>query len=174
MAGHADAAERIAVRPSNTRTAAVAGLVVLAALGGLLGWFGYQNHQEREAQTRRDTFVQVARQAAVNLTTVDHTDIDAAMQRILDQSTGDFHDEFQQRYQPFTDAVRQMQSTSEGTVTEAGLESGTADQADVLVTVSMTTTSATVPQAEPRGWRMRISVRQTDDGAKISNVAFVP
>lgn len=159
---------------SGTRSVIAVGLVIVAASLGLAGWLGYRNYQAREAQAQRNLYVQVARQAAVNLTTISYTEVDADVQRILDSATGTFHDDFQKRSQPFVDVVKQAQSKSEGTVAEAGLESETGGQAQVLVAVSVRTSIAAAPDQDPRRWRLRISVQKTADGAKVSNVEFVP
>ncbi|MGB6208003.1 Mce protein [Mycobacterium sp.] len=162
-------------RFSDTRLSISAGLVVIAALAGVGGWLGYRVYQDREAQAQRNLYVQVARQTAVNLTTIDYTEVDADIKRILESATGNFFDDFQKRSQPFVDVVKKLQSKSEGTVSEAALLSETKDQAQVLVAVSVkTTVAAAPPEQEPRRWRMRIRVQQTGDGAKVSNVDFVP
>ncbi|MEZ0365969.1 mammalian cell entry protein [Mycobacterium sp. pUA109] len=190
MAEHADATERVAdpVRVdrqggdpaestdspvAGTRAVIAAGLVV-AMLGGLAGWLGYRAYHAHRVQAQHAMFVQLARQAAVNLTTISYTEVDADVQRILDSATGTFHDDFQQRSQPFVDVVKQTQSKSEGTVTEAALESVADDQAQVLVAVSVRTSIAAAPDQDPRRWRMRISVQQVGDSTKVSNVVFVP
>jgi len=76
--------------------------------------------------------------------------------------------------QPFVDVVRQTQSKSVGTVTEAGVESESGDQAQVLVAVSVKTSNAGAAQQQPRAWRMRISVQKAGASAKVSDVEFVP
>jgi Mce-associated membrane protein len=118
--------------------------------------------------------VQVARQTAVNLTTINYAEVDSDIKRILESATGSFYDDFQKRSQPFVDVVKQVQSKSEGTVAEAALLSEAKDQAQVLVAVAVKTTIAAAPEQEPRRWRMRISVQKTGDSAKVSNVEFVP
>ncbi len=70
--------------------------------------------------------------------------------------------------------VKQAQSKSEGTIAEAGLESSSEREAQVLVAVSVRTTNAGAPEQEPRAWRMRLLVEQVGDEAKVSNVEFVP
>jgi Mce-associated membrane protein len=149
------------------------GLIFVMALAGLVGWLGYRANQTHHGQQQRDLFLQVGRQAAVNLTTINHTEAEADVQRILDSAVGSFHDEFQQRAPAFVEVVKQSQSKSEGTVIAAGVESEAADQAQVLVAVSVKTSTAAAPQQEPRAWRMRIDVKETGDGAKVSNVRFV-
>ena len=161
-------------RFSDTRALITVSLVVVAALAGIGGWLGYRVYQDRQAQAQRNLYVQVARQAAVNLTTIDYTEVDSDIKRILESATGGFYDDFQKRSQPFVDVVKKVQSKSEGTVAEAALLSAAEDQAQVLVAVSVKTTIAAAPEQEPRRWRMRISVQKTGDGAKVSNVEFVP
>jgi Mce-associated membrane protein len=151
-----------------------AGLVAVTVLAVLVGWLGYRTYLVRHTQQQSALFLQVGRQAAVNLTTISHTRAEADVQRILDSAAGSFHDEFQERAPAFVDVVREAQSESEGTVTAAGLESESADHAQVLVAVSVRTSTPAAPDQESRAWRMRIDVQKVGDGAKVSNVRFVP
>jgi Mce-associated membrane protein len=150
-------------------------LAIIVALVGLGGWLGFRVHQDHQEQAQRNLYVQVARQTAINLTTINYTEVDADIKRVLDSATGAFHDEFQNRSQPFVEVVKKVQSKSEGTISEAGLLSYTKDQAQVLVAVAVKTSMAAAPaDQEPRRWRMRLTVDKTGDGAKVSNVEFVP
>lgn len=148
----------------------VAAIVILASLGS---WLGYRSHQDRQSDLQRRLFVAAGRQAALNLTTISYTEVDADLARILDSAVGRFRDDFQQRSQPFIEVVKKAQSKSEGTVTEAGLESQSGDQAQVLVAVSVKTSNAGALQQDPRLWRMRISVQQAGNSAEVSDVQFV-
>lgn len=159
---------------SPARWAVVLGVVALVALGALAGKLGYTIVEERRDSAAHNEFVEVARQGAINLTTIDHTTADADVQRILDGSTGTFHDDFQKRAQPFSDVVKQAESTSVGTVTSAALESREGDQAQVLVVMSVQMSSpADTAEQLPQVWRMRIGVQETGDSAKVSDVEFV-
>ncbi|OBH04581.1 MULTISPECIES: Mce protein [unclassified Mycobacterium] len=160
-------------RLTHVGSALVAGSVIVAALTALAGWFGYHAFQKHEEQARRDSFVRTARQAAVNLTTINYTEAEADVQRILDGATGAFRDDFEQRSKPFIDVVKAAQSKSEGTVTDAGLESQRGDAAQVLVAVAVKSRTAGGEEA-PREWRMRIEVRSVAGDPKVSNVVFVP
>ena len=156
------------------RLATLVGLVMVLALGGVVGWLGYQTYQLRQEQERRELFLRVGRQGAVNLTTIDWQNVNSDIQRILDSATGPFYDDFSKRSQPFIDVVKKVQSKSVGTVTEAGLESVSRNEAQVLVAVSVKTSNLGAEDQPPRAWRMRIDVQKVDDGAKVSNVLFVP
>ncbi|BBX17193.1 mammalian cell entry protein [Mycolicibacterium duvalii] len=151
----------------------IAGLVSLAAVSSVSIWLGYQNHESRLLDSERERYLEVARQGAVNLTTIDHQQADTDIQRILDAATGQFYDDFVQRSQPFVDVVKNSQSTSQGTVTEAGLESFSGEEAQAIVAVSVTTSVAGAPEQQARSWRMRLTVQKSGEDLKISNVGFV-
>ncbi|MCG7610254.1 MULTISPECIES: hypothetical protein [Mycobacterium] len=159
---------------SGLRTALVAGAATVVALTGVSGWLGFRSYETHLADRQRELFLSVGRQGALNLTTLKHTEIEADVQRILDAATGGFHDDFQKRAPAFVEVVKKAQSTSEGTITEAGLESQTPDSAQVLVAVSVKTSNAGAPEQDPRAWRMRIGVQKVGDETKVSNVEFVP
>jgi Mce-associated membrane protein len=151
------------------------GVAIIVALLGVGGWLGFRLHQDDQVRAQRNLYVQVARQTAINLTTINFTEVDADIKRVLDSSTGDFHDEFQNRSQPFVEVVKKVQSKTEGTIAEAGLISYTKDQAQVLVAISVKTSMAAAPpDQEPRRWRMRLTVDKNGDSAKVSKVEFVP
>jgi Mce-associated membrane protein len=159
---------------SHIRLATIAGLVVVLAMAGLAGWLGYNGYTSHKADEQRKLFLQVGRQGAINLTTIDWEHAEADVQRVLDSSTGTFYDDFQSRAQPFVEVVKQAQSKSVGSISEAGLESESENGAQVLVAVTVNTTNAGAPEQQPRSWRMRISVEKVGDEAKVSNVEFVP
>ncbi|OSC41117.1 Mce protein [Mycobacterium decipiens] len=159
---------------SKVRLAIVAGLVVVVALAALAGWVGFRAYNSYQADQQRKLYVQVARQGALNLTTIDWHQADADIQRILNSSTGTFYDDFQRRAQPFIEVVKHFQSKSEGTITAAALESESDDQAQVLLAVTVRTSTADAVEQRPRAWRMRITVKKLGDEAKVANVEFVP
>ena len=160
---------------SHVKLAIAVGLAVVVALAGLTGWLGYRAYQAREADQLRELLVSVGRQGAINLTTIDFQNADADVQRILDSATDAFYDDFAKRSQPFVDVVKQAKSKSVGTVNDAGLESVTATEGNVLVAVTVKTENAGAQNQPPRNWRMRLTVKKTGaDQAKVSKVEFVP
>jgi Mce-associated membrane protein len=159
---------------SHVRLATIVGLVAVLALAGLVGWLGFRTYQSHQADTQRKEFLAVGRQGALNLTTIDFEHVDADVKRILDSATGTFYDDFSQRSGPFVQVVKEVKSKSVGSVTEAGVESVSADAAQVLVAVSVNTSVVGQPDQRPRSWRMRILLQKVGDEPKVSNVEFVP
>lgn len=160
-------------RISHVRLATILGLVAVVALAGLCGWLGFRAYESRKAADERNLFLQVGRQGALNLTTIDYEHVDQDVQRVLDSSTGSFYDDFDARAQPFKEVVKQAKSKSVGAIAEAGVQSISDDGADVLVAVTVKTSNAGAAEQEPRAWRMLISVQKVGDEAKVSNVRFV-
>lgn len=155
------------------RAALLMGLAMIAALAALVGWQGWNVYESRQAAEQRAVFLQAARQAALNLTTIDWQHADADVQRIVDSTTGTFHDDFSKRSQPFIDVLKQAQSKSQGTIVAAALESASGSDAQALVAVSVAISDAgTEPHL--KSWRLRIAVQKSGDQAKVSNVEFVP
>lgn len=163
-----------AAERSHVTLALIAGLVLVLALGGLTGWLGFRAYQSKQLDDQRKVFLQVGRQGALNLTTIDFEHADSDVQRILDSATGTFYDDFQKRAGPFVEVVKQAKSKSVGTVTEAGLETESDTEAEVLVAVTVKTSNAGAAEQQPRLWRMRITVEKMGDDVKVSNVEFVP
>jgi Mce-associated membrane protein len=168
-------AESPAPQPSSSLRWPIAlGLVIVVAIGALFGWLGYEAYQARQEQHQSELFLEAGKQAALNLATISSNQADTDVQRILDSSMGAFHDDFAQRAPAFIDMVKKAQSNSTGSVTAAGVESETADKAQILVAVSVKTSAANTPEQPPRAWRMRVTVQKVDRDVKVADVVFVP
>ena len=159
---------------SAIRSAMIFGLAVVAVLGLVCGWLGYRAYSTRHAAELRAVLLETGRQEAINLTTIDFEHAEADVQRILDGATGQFYDEFNSRSAPFVEVVKKAQSKSVGTVTAGGIESMNGDEAQVMVAVSVKTTTKGAPDDPPRHWRMRMTVTKQGSDAKVAKVEFVP
>ena len=160
-------------RISAPRRAMLFGLIVVIALACLVGWLGLRVHHTHQVQAQRNLLLQVARQGALNLTTVDWEHANADVHRILDGATGEFYDDFAKRSQPFIDVLKQAKAKTVGTISESALESETNDSGRALVIVSVRTSNAGEAEDVPKEWRMRIDVQKTGGQMKVSNVGFV-
>lgn len=162
------------MRISPVRAALIFGAAAVVALAAVVGWSTYRMLDLQRGVEQDATYVQVARQTATNLTTIDWRHPEDDVQRILDSATGGFRDEFQQRAPAFIELVKKTKSITTGRVTEAGIESESDTEAQVLVTVSVTTTSEGNADQQPRAWRMRVAVDKSAEDSQVTNVAFVP
>ncbi|MCG7611422.1 MULTISPECIES: Mce protein [Mycobacterium] len=154
-------------------SAGIVGGVLVVALLALTGWLGYGYYQVHQEQQRRAMFVDTARLGATNLTSIDWEHAEDDIQRVLDISTGRFYDDFERRSKSFLEVVKQIKSKSTGTVTSSGLESYSDDKANVLVSVTVRSTNAGVPEQKPQVWRMVVTVQDIEGKAKVSNVEFI-
>jgi Mce-associated membrane protein len=94
---------------------------------------------------------------------------------VIDGSTGQFKDEFQQRANDFISMVTQSKAVTEGTVHAAALESLNDDSAVVLVSAtSQVTNSPPGKDVPPLMWRLRVTVAQVGAQYKLSKVEYVP
>ena len=161
-------------RRARYRPTLVVGLAIMLTLGSLAGSLGWQMRAVHHKAERDAAFVQAARQGALNLTTIDWRNAESNVQRILDSATGAFYEDFSKRSGPFIEAVKQAQSTSEGTVVAAGMQSETGDEAEVLVAVNVDVSNVGAAEQRPRSWRIRMTVRDVGKDVKVTNVEFVP
>jgi Mce-associated membrane protein len=173
VGGDSEEATAAGIATPGLRFSLVFVLVVIAALAGVGGWLGLQAYDSLQVREQHARFLEAGKEAAVRLTTISHTNADADVKRILDSATGQFSEDFRTRSQPFVAMVKQVQSTTVGTVADAGLEAVDGDKARVLVAVSVKTTLG-VGGAQPMHvWRMRIDVQKVGNETKVSNVEFV-
>lgn len=154
------------------RDGIVFGLFAVALLTALVVFLGIRAHAADGLQHARARFLEAGRQSAIMLTTVNHEDVEAAAERIIDSSAGAFLADFRNRSQGFVDIVRRTQSNTEGTIAEVGLKSVQGDHADVLVAVWVKTSLAGV-DSPARLWRMLIAVQKVSNDIKLTNVEFI-
>ncbi|WP_051194243.1 hypothetical protein [Nocardia jiangxiensis] len=170
----ADRPRRLNRMPSRRILASAAAAVVIVALAAVTATLVLQHRTATREQADRAAYLQAARQAVVDLTTISAGSADADVARILAASTGTFHDDFGSRSAAFTSVVKQAHVSTTGTVSAAGIESMSGDEAKVLVAATSRVTNATGADNEPRVWRLRVLLHRTQGHILVSNVDFVP
>ncbi|MGA7053956.1 MAG: hypothetical protein WBZ37_22330, partial [Mycobacterium sp.] len=127
---------RLRRRPRwSTIAAGLAVIVILASLGGSV-YFVLHHREADQRQRRAAEFAAAARQGVVTLTSVDYNTAKQSVQRVIDDATGTFKDEFLKTADDFTKVVEQSKVVSHATVQAAAVDMGTMteDSAVVLVT----------------------------------------
>lgn len=159
----------------STLAASLAIIVTLLALAGS----GYMIKEHRDAVQQRQRaaeFVAAARQGVITLTSLDFNNAKQGVQRIVENSTGTFKDDFLKMADDFTKVVEQSKVVSQGTVQAAAVEldSMTKDSAVVLVASTSEVTNAAGAKQDPRNYRLIVTVTRDGGQLKISKVEFVP
>ncbi|WP_084510852.1 hypothetical protein [Nocardia lijiangensis] len=151
--------------------AASAVLVLALMVGAGVTVFMVHNNTVRE--DRRTEYLQAARQAVLNLTTIRADSAKEDIERILATASGKFKTEFDGRVDPFMEVVKQAKVVSTGEVIESALVRDDEDSAIVLIAAKQTLTNAGSAEPQTRFYRFRITVTRTDSGLSASNVEFV-
>ncbi|WP_378736662.1 hypothetical protein [Nocardia brasiliensis] len=151
---------------------AAAAVLVLALLAGA-GLAAVQAHSIDTRDARRTEYVQTARQAILNLTTIRADSAKEDIDRILAVASGQFKNEFDGRVDPFMNIVQQAKVVSHGEIVEAAVESDDKDSAKVLVAAKQTLTNAGQEGPQTRFYRFRVTVSRGDSGLSVSKVEFV-
>ncbi|KKC06980.1 hypothetical protein [Mycobacterium nebraskense] len=160
--------------PSLSVTWKAAAIILICAFIGASGYMMWQRHETTERNQRVASFLAGAKQGVVNMFSLDFNRAKEDVQRVIDSSTGQFRDDFQQRAKDFTTVVEQSKVVTQGTVNAAAVQSIDGNSALVLVAASSRITNAAGAKDEPRNWRLKVTV--TDDGGqyKMSKLEFVP
>jgi Mce-associated membrane protein len=161
-------------RPRRKAVAVGVAIICTCALVAASGYMAWYHQQALHHQQRAAAFAAAARQGVVALFSIDHNKAKQDVQRILDNSTGQFRDDFQHDAEDFTRAAQEAKVVTEGTVQATAVESMTDDSAVVLVAATSTVTNAAGAKQDPRPWRLSVSVSRDGDQIKISKVEFVP
>lgn len=148
-------------------------LVLLAALtaSGYMVW----HHRQAESQAQRSAeFSAAARQGVVSLMSLDFNKAEEDVQRIIDNSTGQFREDFQAQAEDFASVAQESKVITEATVNSTAVQSMTDDSAIVLVAATSRITNTTGARQEPRTWRLSVELEREGDRIKMSRVEFVP
>ncbi|CDO90790.1 hypothetical protein AWC29_17855 [Mycobacterium triplex] len=151
-----------------------AAIILICAFVGASGYMMWQRHEITERNQRIASFLAGARQGVVNMTSLDFNKAKEDVQRVIDSSTGQFRDDFQQRAKDFTTVVEQSKVVTQGTVNAAAVQSIDGNSALVLVAATSRITNAAGAKDEPRRWRLKVTVTEEGGQYKMSKLEFIP
>ena len=133
------------------------------------------DHRHQAAEQQRGAeFTAAGRQSVVTLMSLDFNKAKDDVQRIIDNSTGTFKDDFKNQAEDFIKVAQDSKVITEVTVNSAAVESMTDDSAVVLVSASSRVTNSAGAKQEPRSWRLSVNLQREGDQIKMSKVEFVP
>ncbi len=133
------------------------------------------HHRGVQAEQRQaEEYAAAAKQSVVTLMSLDFTSVDDDVQRIIDNSTGDFRKQFEGQAKDFATVAKDSKVITEATATAAAVESMTENDAVVLVTATSKVTNTSGAEQEPRTWRLTVNLTRDGEQIKMSRVEFAP
>jgi Mce-associated membrane protein len=130
-------------------------------------------HQAADEQVRAE-YAAAGRQSVVTLMSLDFNKAKDDVQRIIDNSTGSFKDDFKSQAEDFVKVAQDSKVITEVTVNAVAVESMTDDKAVVLVSAASRVTNSAGAKQEPRSWRLSVDLQRDGGQIKMSKVEFVP
>jgi Mce-associated membrane protein len=150
---------------------ALVGSIALLGLSGAMYW----HHRNVAAeQTQSAEFAAAARQGVVTLMSLNFNNAKEDVQRIIDNTTGEFKKDFQGQSDAFIKVAQNSKVITEATVSAAAVQSMTKDTATVLVAVTTNVSNKASDKQQPRSWRLKVGMTRDGDRIKLSKVEFVP
>jgi Mce-associated membrane protein len=134
-AGSAPRRARTRGRPGLVVPALALLVVVLLALSVV---FGLKLRSENREDDARAAAVAAATAYAVDLTTYDHTRLEADFAKVLDNSTGEFKSEYTAASASLRDLIAKFKAKATGKVLDVGVLSADTDRATILLFVDQT------------------------------------
>jgi Mce-associated membrane protein len=163
-------------RPGWKMVAAVVSVLCTLALLTLSGLMIWHHVQADKRHQHTAEFEAAARQGVVTLMSLNFNSANDDIQRIIDNTTGQFKADFEQQKDSFIRVAQESKVVTDASVKVDALET-IADDANsgvVLVAAETKVTNAAGAKEEPRAWRLSVSLAREGDQLKMSKVEFVP
>lgn len=148
--------------------------VLILAFGAASGYMVWQHRLAEQDRQETAEFTAAARQSVVTLMSLDFNRAKEDVQRIIDNSTGQFKQDFEAQAEDFTNVAKESKVVTEVTVNTAALTSKTDNNATALVSATSRVTNTAGANQEPRSWRLKVDLVREGDQIKMSKVEFVP
>jgi Mce-associated membrane protein len=142
----------------------------------LFGASGYMEGQYLVAVHQRQhatEFTQAARRAAATLLSINADHAKEDLQRVIDDSTGEFQSQLQVTARNIADGIEKSKVSTKATVQAVAIQSITGDSAVVLIAAKSEASRADNAPPQPASWRLRINLTRDGGQLKMSKVEFV-
>jgi Mce-associated membrane protein len=134
----------------------------------------WEHHAALHDRQKTAEFAAGARQAVVALMSMGFQNAKQNAQRVVDNSTGQFRDDFTKHLDDFTKDLEQSKVTTTVAVNGAAVQSIKGDSATVLVAATSDVSNSAGAQHEPRPWRLIVTMTREGGTPKMSKLEFVP
>lgn len=150
-----------------------AAAVLLCAVLGLTGFMVWKDHAADQSRQREAEAAAVARQGVVNIMSLDYTNAQGDIQRVLDSATGKFKSDFESESEFLIEALEKSQVVTEVTVNGVAVESLSDDAAVVLVSAKSQASNAEDDRRDPQQFRVAVTLARDSGSLKVSQVDFL-
>ncbi len=168
--------KRLRWLPRMSWQAVAAGFAMLL-IGALVAASGYMVFQHRLAQREQQQnaeYTAAARQGVVTLMSLDFNKAKEDVQRIIDNTTGKFKEDFEAQAEMFSQVAKDSKVVTEVTVNATAVKEMTDTTAQVIVSATSNVTNAAGAKQEPRSWRLMVDLAREGEQIKMAKVEFVP
>lgn len=154
--------------------AVVAVLSVVALLAASALFVHHQRHADA-LRERRAEYLQVAKQAAIDVTSIQDVTAAQDIDLVLSVTSGELRDEYSSLHEKYAQFARDAKIKAHGEIVAAAIESDDANAAQVLVAVKETLTNAGSADPQQRMFRLRLTLNRAGNGpVTASRLEFVP
>jgi Mce-associated membrane protein len=132
------------------------------------------DQQEADLSRAYREVTKAATDETIAFLTVDHTDMDPLIQKVLDGSTGQFKEQYSGARANLKRSAESAQAESTGKVLSVGVSD--VDDANAVVFVaadSQVKNKSTKGKAEPRYYRLKLTMKKQGDRWLTSDLQFV-
>ncbi|TRW80240.1 hypothetical protein FK535_19555 [Mycolicibacterium sp. 018/SC-01/001] len=156
------------------RAGAVLAVLITLAMIAVSVYMVIEERRSEREQRYAAEYTAAARQGVTSLMSLNFSHAKDDVQRIIDNSTGQFRADFESSAADFTKVAEQSQVITDATVNATAIEKMTDHDATVLVGVTSRITNKQGAQENPRTWRLSVDVARDGDRVKMAKVDFVP
>lgn len=163
----------IRFKPSRTRILALSLVAVVAVFAALSSGLLRDHHDADNKRGNDAALLDAARSGVTAMISISDTSAADDVNKVLEQSTGAFKNDFESRSKSFIAVVQEAKVVTKGDVLGMGIESRQGDSATVLVSASSSISNAAGAANESRSWRLRVIMTEESGQYKMSSVEFV-
>lgn len=151
----------------------VVAAVIAALLLGTVVYTGLQLREHVAAESAKTSAQEAAKRYATDLSTYDHTRLDANFDAVKANAHGQFAQQYEQVSASLTELIRQNQANSRGTVLTAATVEADQDRAVIALFVDQKITNKNNPEPRIDRNRMRMTLIHEDDRWLIEGIELL-
>lgn len=148
--------------------------VVTLSLLVAIALLALQVHHNSRMDQRRDQAVRVANSQALTLLSINETNVDDRVNKLLARSTGDFKRDLGGIKKSFSQIVRRGNVESTGQVDSAGIVDVHEENARVLLALSSVVTNSGTKHPESRVYRITVDLIWHSGRWMVAGMRFAP